>query len=265
MVAARRRLWEAELSCDEYIRSVLARYELPSGPDSPAEGAAADLLPAIKSWAGRYLVGTEFTGSYAKGTRIKGATDIDILISLGPRTPMDAARLYEHCFAWLRRNGFSPKRQSVSIGLMRHGLAVDIIPAKQLWDSSCDHELFETERRRTVRTNFGANVKYVRNSGRITEIRAIKVWRLQRNLHFPSFYLELAVIDALRRRPTDLLTGNVELALKYLRDVFPGVPFRDPSNPENRVSDDLLEHEKLAIGDAAKESLLLDDWTGIIS
>jgi hypothetical protein len=253
------------MKCDEYVRSVLARYDLPSGPDSPAEKAVAALDAPIKSWAGRYLLGVEPTGSYAKNTRILGGTDIDILVSLGPRTPMDAPKLYDHFFAWLKRNGFSPKRQSVSIRLQHHGVSVDLIPARQEWGSANDHQLFATERRRALRTNFATHVKYVLASDRMSEIRAVKVWRQRRGLHFPSFYLELAVIDALRHRPTDLLSGNIELALKYLRDVFPGVPFRDPANPENRVSDTLLEHEKLAIADAAKESLLLDDWRGIIS
>jgi len=249
---------------DAYISSVLARYELPAGPDSPPEKAAAELSRAIRQWAGRYLVEIQFVGSYARGTRILGSTDIDILAALGPRTPMDPGKLYEHCFAWLKCHSFTPKRRRASIGLEFHGLAIDIIPAKQEWGASGDYQLFTTERQRVVRTNFTTHRKIVEKSGRQREIRALKIWRENHHLVFPSFYLELVVIDALRNRPADLLAGNVEVVLKYLRDIFPGVPIRDPANPENLVSDDLLGHERLAIGDAAGESLKQDFWNQVL-
>jgi len=255
---------DVRLGPDDYVRSVLARYELPSGPGSPAEKAAAELHEPIRRWAGRYLIGIQFAGSYLHRTRIKGATDIDLLLALGPRTPMDAPKFYEHCFAWLKSHAFAPRRRRVSIGLDYHGLAIDLIPAKQEWGASNDYQLFATERRHAVRTNFETHQKTIEKSGRQREIRALKVWRDNRGLVFPSFYLELVVIDALRNRPADLLAGNVEVALRYLRDVLPGVPIRDPANHENLVSDDLLEHEKLAIGDAAGESLKQKLWNQVI-
>jgi len=83
---------------DDYVRSILTKYELQTGEGSPAEVAAAELMQPITEWAGRYLQGISFCGSYAKGTRVRGATDIDILVSLGPRTPLDADKLYERLF-----------------------------------------------------------------------------------------------------------------------------------------------------------------------
>lgn len=255
---------DVRVNPDAYVSSVLARYELPAGPDSPAEKAAAELSESLRKWGGRYLIDIQFAGSYVRGTRIRGSTDIDLLAALGPRTPMDPARLYEHCFAWLKCHSFNPRRRRASIGLEFQGLQVDIIPAKQEWGSSGDYQLFTTERQRAVRTNFDTHRKIVEKSGRQREIRALKVWRDNRGLVFPSLYLELVVIDALRNRPADLLAGNVEVVLKYLRDIFPGAPVRDPANHENLVSDVLLEHEKLAIGDAAGESLKQKFWNQVL-
>ncbi len=252
------------MTADGYIRDVLERYELPAGADSPAQKVFTDLEPQIREWAGRYLVEILPTGSFAKGTRILGGTDIDILISLTSRAPLDAAGLHEHLFRWLKRHDFQPRRQSVSIAITHHGLEVHLLPARQEDSSPGNHEIYATERRRITTTNLSAHVRYVVNSRRTTEIKVIKVWRMLYELRFPSFYLELAVIDALRQRPHDLLAGNVEIALRYLSEIFPGVPFRDPANPENLVSDDLTEHEKLAIADAARETLLLGDWSKVI-
>ncbi|MEO0069242.1 MAG: nucleotidyltransferase [candidate division WOR-3 bacterium] len=249
---------------NNYIRWVLAKYELAEGTTSPAEKAVEELKPLLKEWAGRYLLNLTLCGSYAKGTRVKGGTDIDILISLGPRTPLDMAKVYEHFFNWLRKRGFTPFKENIALRLSYHGLAIHLIPAKQEWGTTNDHLIFETTRNRITRTNFDAHIKLIRAAGRASEIKALKIWRSLRGLRFPSFCLELVVIHALRQQPHDVLAGNMERVLKCLRDEFPTTPFRDPANYENIVSDELLEHEKLAIADAAAESLTQTTWSKII-
>ncbi len=252
------------MSPDDYARSVLSRYDLPSGEASPAELAALDLKKPITEWAGRYLLGIHFCGSYAKGTRVKGGTDIDLLVSLGPRTPLDADKLYDRFFVFMKDRGLKPVRQNVSIGLQHHGLQVDLIPARQEWGGSNDHRIFETEHRRVTRTNFDTHLKVVQESGFIGEVRLLKIWRTLRSLRLPSFVLEMAVIDALRSRPNQGLAANLEVVLQYLKDVLPGAPIRDPANFDNRVSDDLSRHEKIAIADAATESLKQANWVEIV-
>lgn len=249
---------------DEYIRSVLTRYELAAGPGSPAETAAENLSKPIKEWAGRYLIDVQLCGSYVKGTRVKGSTDLDLLVLLGPRTPLGVDRLYDYLFSCMKRKDFGPRRQNVSVGLTFQGLAVDLIPARQEQGSSGDVLVFETERRRSVRTNLDTHLRVVRQSNWSGEIRALKVWRNLRGLRFPSFCLELTVIDALRNREHGRLARNIETVLQYLRDAFVGAPIRDPANFDNRVSDDLVKHEKIAISEAAARTLVLTDWGRVI-
>jgi hypothetical protein len=249
---------------DAYVRSILARYDLPSGEGSPAELAAADLKAPITQWAGRFLLGIHPCGSYAKGTRVKGATDIDLLVSLGPRTPLDVDKLYDRFFEFLKGKGFKPARQNVSIGLLHHGLEIDLIPARQEWGGSNDHRVFETAHQRVTRTNFDTHLRVVKESDVIEEVRLLKVWRNLRNLRLPSFCLELMVIDALRHKAHHQPAKNLETVLNYLKEVFPNAPIRDPANFENRVSDDLLKHEKIALADAATESLKQADWGKIV-
>ena len=249
---------------DVYARSILARYELPSGEGSPAELAAAELGNPIAEWAGRFLQSVGFCGSYAKGTRVKGATDIDILVSLGPKTPLDADKLYERFFDFLKRKDFKPRRLNVSIGLQLHGLEIQLIPARQEWGGSNDQRVFETEHQRVIRTNFDTHVRVVKESGFIEEIRLVKIWRNLRNLRLPSFCLELGVMDALRRSPHHQLAANMETVLRYFKETLPNAPIRDPANFENRVSDDLLKHEKIAISEAATESLKQANWGKVV-
>jgi hypothetical protein len=249
---------------DVYVRSILAKYDLPGGAGSPAERAAADLKAPITQWAGRFLLGIQLCGSYAKGTRVKGATDLDLLVSLGPRTPLDVDKLYDRFFEFLKGRGFKPVRQNVSIGLMHHGLEVHLIPARQEWGASNDHRIFETEHQRVTRTNFDTHLKIVKESDLIEEIRLTKIWRTLRNLRLSSFCLELVVIDALRHSAHHQPAANMEVVLRYLKDVLPNAPIRDPANFENRVSDDLLKHEKIAIAEAAAASLKQEDWGKVV-
>lgn len=249
---------------DAYVRSILAKYDLPGGEGSNPELVAAELNRPIAQWAGRYLMGVRHCGSYAKGTRIKGGTDIDLLISLGPRTPLDVDKLFERLFDSLRTRGLKPVRQNVSIGLLHRGLKVDLIPTRQEWGGSGDHRIFETEHNRVIRTNFDTHLKTVKGSDVIEEIRLLKIWRNLRNLRLPSFCLELVVIDALRNRAHHQPAANTEIVLQYLKDTLPNAPIRDPANFENRVSDDLLKHEKVAIAEAAADSLKQKDWSKIV-
>jgi hypothetical protein len=249
---------------DVYVRSILSKYDLPSGEGSPAELAASDLRSPITEWAGRFLQGINFCGSYAKGTRVKGATDVDILVSLGPRTPLDVDKLYDRLFDALKGKGLKPVRQNVSIGLQHRGLEIQLIPARQEWGGSNDHRIFETAHQRVTRTNFDTHLKIVKESEVIEEIRLVKIWRNLRNLRFPSFCLELAVMDALHRSPRHQPAANLETVFRYFAETLPNAPIRDPANFENRVSDDLLKHEKIAISDAAAESLKQANWGKVV-
>lgn len=249
---------------DEYVRSILAKHDLPSGEDSPAEAAAAELAEPITAWAGRFLSGISFCGSYAKGTRVKGGTDIDVLVALGPRTPLDTDKLYDRFFEVLKGKGYKPIRQNVAIGLQLRGLEIQLIPARQEWGGSNDHRIFENERQRVIRTNFDTHLKVVKESDAFDEIRLAKIWRNLHSLRLPSFFLDLAVIDALHRRPHHQPAANLEAVLQYFRDTLPNAPIRDPANFENRVSDGLLRHEKIAIAEAAAASLKLGDWSRVV-
>ncbi len=143
-------------------------------------------------------------------------------------------------------------------------MVVDLIPAKKASDSSSDHLLFHTERNRQAKTNLYRHTSLIQGCGWLNEIRALKTWRNLKEINFPSFYLELTVIDALRHRTPGQLAANVTVVLQYLHDRFAGAPVRDPENFDSLISDDLLEHEKLAIESAAAETLENPDWDGII-
>lgn len=249
---------------DEYIRWVLGRYEIPRGPSSQAELVAAQLKPALTLWAGNALSQITFSGSYAKGTGVKGTADIDLFISLKADTSGTLKDIYENLFTTASAKGWSPQRQNVSIGINYGGIAIDLVPGRIQAGYQNYHSLWRHKKGSWTQTNVALQTSTVQASGRIEEIRALKVWRQNHGLDLPSFYLELTVLDALYRKPQGQLASNVLSVLSYLGESFATARVIDPSNTNNVVSDDLTAAEKKAIVDQAKKSQRESTWANVV-
>jgi hypothetical protein len=138
------------------------------------------------------------------------------------------------------------------------------VPAKREAMGTDVHELWVASANRMVKTNPTQHIIDVAGSGRIEEIRVIKLWRDQIGLNFPSFYLELSVIAALRKRPLGALADNVWAVLGYLENLFPARSVLDPVNANNIVSDLTDAATKDAVRKAAQFARGGRAWSEII-
>jgi hypothetical protein len=249
---------------DEYIYSVVSRYRMLPGPQSPGYRLFQQFSPLVRNWAGQFLLEASFSGSYAKDTMIKGSTDLDLFISLSSQTPYTLRDIYDNLYECLLQNKYEPRKQNVSIGITYSGYKIDLIPGRKQSGNTGDHSLYRHKARTWTQTNIQTHIKMIRNCGRLNEIRAVKIWRNLNGLDFPSFYLELTVLNALGGMPTDVLGNNVLTALQYLRDKFTVARVVDPANSNNIISEDLAPSERLAISNAARNSLTKSNWSQII-
>ena len=243
------------VSPDEYLRTILAREAIATGLYTPANTFRVEVLPHLREWAGQYLVDATPSGSFAKGTASSSGTDIDIFVSLHHETPGTLGELYHNLFVFLHRKGIKPRRQNVSLGITVGGFDVDLVPARRWNQFSEDHSLYRRKANTWTKTNVARHIAIVSGSGRQDEIRILKLWRDQRKLDFPSLYLELTVIEALRRVSHGTLSQNVATCLTYLSEQFPGARVLDPSNTNNVLSDETTMADKTRIQIAAKQSL----------
>lgn len=104
----------------------------------------------------------------------------------------------------------------------------------------------------------------VAGSGRLKEIKLAKIWRQLHGLDFPSFYLELSVIDCLGGRSYSDLNGNFWEVLRFFSDEFSNKRYLDPSNTNNIISDDLSLIEKSQVQAMAKTSITKKTWKEIV-
>ena len=256
-----------------YIRRTIGKYIPKQEYLSRVTRISRRLLPYIKCWAYPYFFHTFPAGSFAKGTNIIGNTDIDFFISLKPTMPCTLEESYKNLADWMRIRGFSVREQNVSIRVNYGGFDVDLIPGKRQPKTVNDHSIYCNKRNTRAKTNVYKHIKYVRDSRRTSEIRAIKIWRNLHKLEFPSFYLELSVINALRGSmraiplPSVKILNNLQKIFEYLYRDFVDKKIVDPSNSNNIVSDDLSKKEKQAIRDEAFKAYLASinsSWDEII-
>jgi hypothetical protein len=186
---------------DLYLMAVVAKHRVAEGPESTPERVRRQLAPALRRWGGRHLEGVTVSGSYAKGTAIRGVTlapadvDVDLFLSLAPEAP-DSLADYQAALAQDLRQ-YQPKMGNVSVKVLVANTQVDVTIGRRMRESR-DHTLWQSRSSRRIRTNVEEQVRFVRDSGRREEILAAKVWKRKQGLYFPSICLELAVIEALK-------------------------------------------------------------------
>jgi hypothetical protein len=253
---------------DLYLMAVAARHRVAEGPEATPERMRRRLAPALRGWGGEHLEEVSLSGSYAKGTAIRGMTlapadvDVDLLLSLRPGA-QDSLEAYQERLARELR-GFQPRMGNVSVKVLVDGVRVDLTVGRRA-PGNGGHTLWQRGRGTWIRTNVKEQIRYVRASGCLEEIRLLKIWRRGQGVYFPSFCLELAVIQAIGGRAgSQGLAARVMEALRYLAEEFPASVLRDPGNRSNVVSDLMTEAEKLRVANAAWMSMRAESWSDVV-
>jgi hypothetical protein len=237
------------MTADQYLRSVLAKCQV------NAAGAKAvalqHIVPLVQQWAGQYLSSMDLSGSVAKGTANAGANDMDLFIAMSSTTPGTLGDIYESLYNLAAQRPWSARRQNVSIGIQVAGHHFDLVPGRMQPGYQNWFSLWRNKAQTWTQTNIMLQIETVAQSGRTEEIRILKRWRTLAGLDFPSFILELAVLQALHGRRMGDLANNVSAVLEWLRDNMRTARLVDPANTNNVVTDDLTATQRAAIATAA--------------
>jgi hypothetical protein len=249
---------------DKYVADILARETVATGLLSPVWLVQNELRPHIQEWANRFLVDMHPSGSFMKGTCNKSGTDVDLFISLSPDTAETLSEIHDKLCKFMTGKGYKPRPQNVSVNITVAGYSVDLVPGKLQNLLCADHSLYRRKADTWTKTNVQTHIEAVRNSNRLREIRVLKLWRNQKKLDFPSFYLELSVMRALEGEPSYSVADNVQKVFKYLDESFLWARITDPANTNNIISDDLTVAEKIKISTAAKAASEAPYWRDIV-
>lgn len=244
-----------------YLQGKLREYLVDT---QAAQSAGNTIFPVIERWASGHLVKATFSGSLAKGTAVSCGTDADIFISLSSECSASLSHIYDTLYKAVTGAGYEARKQNVSIGTTVNGYKIDLVPGKRQSQWGNDHSLYKSKTGSWTKTNIDEHINTVKGCGRIDEIRLTKIWRACHGLEFPSFYLELAVIEACKHRTIGRYTDNLIRVLEYFRDSIEGARFVDPANTGNVISSDLTSGQKRQIAQKARASLSERYWEDIL-
>lgn len=251
------------MNANTYFVNILHAKKISTEERQRIFSLVKQLHPLISKWMGEYLSQIIPSGSYAKATGIKGRTDIDLLISLKNQTPYTLREIYNSLYNYFNHS-LAVRKQNVSIGIKYKGINIDLVPAKRMPNATYPHSIYVSKKNTWTKTNIHKHILIVKNSRRRNEIILMKIWRELNGLEFPSFYLELSVIEALRDKKIGNLEKNIMTVFEYFIEELQYVRIVDPANIQNVISDDLNDSEKQKIVKAALVSYKKPYWENTI-
>lgn len=239
-----------------YLQNLLKNYR-PSADLVVFMSIWSEVQNLANSWAGSLLNEACASGSYAKGTAIRGGTDFDFFLSLKDECTNSLKEIYDSLYSFLVQQRLNPRKQNVSIGINLQGKQIDFVPGKKQNILFEDHSLYKFKLSSWTKTNIKTHIDLIKSSGRSNEIKLLKIWRKCQNLDFPSFYLELMVLETFNH-PFDFLytdlDSNLLKVLDFITANIESKIIQDPANSANFLSDDLLQKEKKLIANRAAYS-----------
>lgn len=235
----------------------------------------AFLRPTLTEWGNTYIRDIFLSGSSAKGTSIKGKSDIDIFISIKHECPTSCEDIYDTLYNKMVEKNFHPRKQNVSIGidLNKNGqpINVDLVPAKAQPYGSSYHWLYQSKTGRRTQTNVSLQINTIQKSFYQDVIKLVKIWRNCHSIECPSVLIEFATINALKYNRAYNIEEKFAKVLNYFATDFIDDIIIDPGNSANIISNELNRQEKLIIQKIAVNCLnnrltLLGklNWRGII-
>ena len=139
---------------NEYLLQVLNKYRTSKDTNDYIITKVNSLLNDVKEWSNGCLEQIYVSGSRAKGTAIKGSSDIDFLISLKATTNNTLEEIYNSLYNKLTGKSYNIRKQNVSLGVIYQGYNIDLVPAKKHFGNTNDHSLYCYKRKSWTQTIF---------------------------------------------------------------------------------------------------------------
>jgi len=252
------------VNANSYLTGIVKKYSILDEERSRLRSRVKPLYQEIQKWANGHIVRIIPSGSFSKGTAVKGGkVDIDLLISLKSQTPLNLKEIYESLYDFLD-NSYYPRKQNVSIGITYNGVKVDLVPAKKQPNVEYPHSIYVSKLDTWTKTNIHKHINIIKKSRHRNIIKLFKIWCKLNEIDFPSFLLELTILEAFKRKVRLRIERNFLIVLKYIIEEFEHAKIYDPANSNNIVSDSITNGQKTQIINAAISAYKADCWEKIV-
>jgi Nucleotidyltransferase domain len=193
-------------------------------------------------------------GSYAKGTMIKGAFDLDIVIYFAKnsdKTPQLWVEMVENILKQ-QHSIQKLKRYGVAIQFQYKGYEVDLVVGKAQDEQFEMVDLWNKKEAKNMRASLKLHVENVSDVEPI--LRLMKIWRLHHQLNWHKLAMEQTVVRVLKNKPKNDFGECLKLIFLDIKTNINTVKFLDPANSNNPLF--VSPQERKAIKGVAEQS-----WT----
>jgi hypothetical protein len=251
------------VNSNSYLSNIVKKYSVLGEERLKFQAKTRPLQRELRRWANQYIDKIIPSGSFLKGTAIKGAADIDLLISLKNQAPFTLKEIYESLYDFLNQS-YSAQKQNVSIGIIYQGIKVDLVPAKKQPNVTHPHSIYVSKQDTWTKTNINMHINLIKKSPHRNVIKLLKIWSKLNRLDFSSFVLEMTVLEVLRKKRVLGIDKKFLSVLEYIIEEFEYAKIYDPANTNNVISDSISNDQKDRIIQAAITSYHSEFWENIV-
>lgn len=251
------------MNIEKYLEELVLKYEK-SNRDLN-EQIVKEIKKKILSFEHKKIHQIVTFGSSIKGTNIRQNPKVKLLISMKEKDKRSVEEITIWLYNYLNTPEFKIQRQASQLEFNYKGVDFVVFIAKKKEKTFNYHVMQNLNFSKEILTNFNIHTTNVLESNYQKEIILMKLWREKHQLNFPTMYLELVVIDVLRKCNKKNLFSRIIRVLDFLRKDFISEKFYDPSNTNNVISDYLSLEEKAKIQSVAKLSLTEEYISDIVS
>lgn len=247
----------------QYLTSLLALQTV-SERDLEALRNARD---AIERWL-RGDVGPAprvyYGGSFAKGTMLREAYDLDIVVYFPSTETSSLQQLYTRTYHRLHAGNLNPQPRTVAVRLSYvGGFHIDVVPGRAQDSTFRFATLYKNATPPgSLQTSLKVHIEAVRNAGLSEVVRLAKLWRLRHGLRVSTFTLEVAVARAMYSIRRDDLGAAFWEVLGFLAGSFSNARLVDPANTNNVI--EVAPETRHAVMICAQYCRSQKDWSSIV-
>lgn len=248
---------EEPINLEAFLKSLIPSLELK--PNDPSYQEAARKLHKVKEyiiWHFQTFLSVEpkISGSVARGTALKGVSDIDLFVRFKPGA-FSLKEMYSKVVEAMKE--FSDpmlihvREQEKSVGMLfegKHGqFRIDVVPQRDISDDPSESvgHLFvkgkgilnaDTYKRTNIEDHLSKEIP----ADQREIVVLMKFWRLKFDVPIPSFLLENLVKETFRvneGRIPKLLDDKLLLVIQFIHDNIETIRLSSVENSANELTD----------------------------
>ena len=251
------------MSGHHYLASLLAAQSL-SAVELQRLRDARDAIETLLRGGIGSVPRIYYGGSFAKGTMLRAAYDLDIVVYFPCTETSSLQQLFTHLHNVLLSAHFVVRPRTVALRLpYEGGFHIDVVPGRAQDSTFRYATLYKNiSPPSTLQTSLKVHIESIKDAGLSQVVRLAKLWRLRHGVDVPTFALEIAVARAMHNVRRDDLGTAFWTVLERLADGFSRVRLVDPANTNNVI--DVAQAARDAVAATAQYCRAQKNWSSII-